>query len=126
MGFSPNEPVPDLVARAAIRAKIRGDLAREAAEAEVRRAEIVPRVRATIAEQRSRGRCARAWLFGSYAGGPWGEPGEESDVDLLVEGDADGVGAAVLRETGRMVHGWRLDEAPPSLVARVLAEGVPL
>src|SRR2546423_105217 len=116
---------PELLAafRRTVRAKIARDLEREAAQAERLRQEVVPRVAEAGSGARARGLCDRAWLFGSFA---WGAPGERSDVDLLVDGDADGVAALVDRACGRMVLALRLEEAPESLRVRVFSDGKPL
>jgi predicted nucleotidyltransferase len=67
----------------------------------------------------------RAWLFGSLA---WGDPHEESDVDLLVEGldtrtagDAERRVAEVVEARVDLV---RAEEAPPGLCERVRREGL--
>ncbi len=66
----------------------------------------------------------RAILFGSLAGG---EFGERSDVDLLVWGvrgaGLDELGAALATDLGRSVHVISAETAPEGLVARVLEEG---
>ncbi|HVU51470.1 MAG TPA: nucleotidyltransferase domain-containing protein [Polyangia bacterium] len=64
-------------------------------------------------------------MFGSYA---WGEPGERSDVDVFVEGRTDtmAIASIVGRACGVDVHVIDAAEAPESLKARVLAEGLPL
>jgi predicted nucleotidyltransferase len=120
-------PDPDLV-RAfgrAVRAHFEEELAKERGQAEVRRAAVVPRVHAAIERARADGLCGGAWLFGSYA---WGEPGERSDIDLLVEDCADTfvVASLVGRACGRDVHVIEMSEAPPSLKERVHEDGVPL
>lgn len=65
------------------------------------------------------------WLFGSLA---WGSPHEASDVDLLVDGLDSHVGGAAERRVASIIEGSfdlvRLEEAHPSLVERVLREGV--
>lgn len=68
------------------------------------------------------------WLFGSLA---WGEPHSETDVDLLVEGIApqswgEAVRAIERHLAGSHVDAVRLEDAPPSLVERVRAEGTRL
>ncbi len=109
--------------RAAVDRKIAADIAAEAAAADALRREILPLVRAAVAEVRQTGACQRVWLFGSFA---WGEPIAESDIDVLVEGDADEVGYQIGKATRREVHAIALAEAPPSLVERCLADGVSL
>jgi predicted nucleotidyltransferase len=106
-------------------AVIEEDLAREEAAAECRRAVVLPAVSKAVAEARAAGDCRRVWLFGSFA---WGEPGERSDVDLLVEGcaDPDALAAAVWRVADRPVHVVELERAPATLVERALREGSPL
>ena len=118
--------VPDRAFGIAVRAKIRGDLEREASEAEALRARVVPAAREAIAAARRDRRCARVWLFGSFAGGVWGQPSEDSDIDLLIEGDEDAVAACVTIATLRPVHGVGLATAPRTLVERCLRDGVPL
>jgi len=120
-------PDPDLV-RAfgrAVRAHFEKELAKERGQAEARRAAVVPRVHAALERARADGLCGGAWLFGSYA---WGEPGERSDVDLLVEDCADTfmVASLVGRGCERDVHVIEMSEAPPSLKERVHKDGVPL
>lgn len=68
------------------------------------------------------------WLFGSLA---WGEPHGETDVDLLVEGLAPSSWGEAVRAVERHLAGThvdvvRLEDAPPSLVERVRAEGTRL
>lgn len=106
-------------------AVIEEDLAREEAEAQLRRDTTLPEVSRAVTEARAAGQCRRAWLFGSFA---WGLPGERSDVDLLVEGcpDPDAIGAALWRAIHRPVHVIALEKAPSSLVERVLRDGQPL
>ena len=123
----PRLPDPDLV-RAfgrAVRAHFEEEVANERAQAEARRAAVLPQVRAALARARADGLCGGAWLFGSYA---WGEPGERSDIDLLVENCADPfmVASLVGRVCGRDVHVVEMSEAPLSLKERVRADGVPL
>jgi predicted nucleotidyltransferase len=123
----PRLPDPELV-RAfgrAVRAHFEKEVAQEREQAEARRAAVLPKVRAALARARTEGLCGGAWLFGSYA---WGEPGERSDVDLLVEGCADPIAVASLvgRGCGLDVHVIRMSDAPASLRERVRDEGVPL
>jgi predicted nucleotidyltransferase len=120
-------PDPDLV-RAfgrAVRAHFEEELAKERGQAEGRRSAVVPCVRAALERARADGLCGGAWLFGSYA---WGEPGERSDVDLLVEDCPDPLMVASLvgRACGRDVHVIEMSEAPASLKERVHEDGVPL
>lgn len=120
-------PDPELV-RAfgrAVRAHFEKEIAKEHEQAEARRAAVLPKVRAALEQARADGLCGGAWLFGSYA---WGEPGERSDVDLLVEGCADPfvVASLVGRACGLDVHVIAMSGAPPSLKERALAEGLPL
>jgi hypothetical protein len=82
--------------RAAVRAKIQRDLAAERAAAEARRAEVLPSVKATIAQARSQGLCG-----------------------FLLSG-------MVSRACGRMAHVVGREAAPDSLIDRALREGVPL
>ena len=107
--------------RRRIDAKIQSDLGEEERAAEALRQQVLTTLRAEIAEARRQGLSARIWLFGSYA---WGRPGPASDVDLLGEGDEVWVAGVVGRSTGREVHAIRIDEAPPSLVERVVEEGI--
>lgn len=109
--------------RAAVLAKIRRDLADEAAATERLRAELLPRLRALVAAARADGVCDEVVLFGSYA---WGRPTDRSDVDLLVAGDATELAWRVSRALGCEVDAWRLEDAPETLVARAQADGVTL
>ena len=123
----PQLPDPELV-RAfgrAVRAHFEEEVAKEHEQAEGRRAAVLPKVRTAVERARAEGLCGGAWLFGSYA---WGEPGERSDVDLLVENCADPIAVASLvgRGCGLDVHVIRVSDAPPSLRERVRDEGVPL
>ena len=110
--------------RAALETAAR-QIAEEHATGERARSAVVARLRAIVVALREKGLVERVWLFGSYA---WGLPQEGSDVDVLVEGCADSfalaaeIGAAV----GRDVHVIARRSAPPSLVARVDAEGIAL
>jgi predicted nucleotidyltransferase len=108
--------------RRCVIAGIEADLARETQQAEALRGSVVPVVVERIEQARRAGRCARVWLFGSFA---WGEPRERSDVDLLVEGcaDPDALAADVWRHVERAVHVVALERAPASLVERVLESG---
>ena len=120
-------PDPDLV-RAfgrAMRAHFEEELAKEREQAEARRAAVLPQIREALGRARADGLCGGAWLFGSYA---WGEPGERSDIDLLVDNCADPfmVASLVGRACGRDVHVIEMAEAPSSLKARVREDGVPL
>jgi predicted nucleotidyltransferase len=120
-------PDPDLV-RAfgrAVRVHFEEELAREGEQAAARRAAVLPLVRAAIERARADGLCGGAWLFGSYA---WGEPGERSDIDLLVDSCADPflVASLVGRACGRDVHVIEMADAPSSLKQRVREDGVPL
>ena len=69
----------------------------------------------------------RTWLFGSLA---WGDPHQDSDVDLLVEGLPAARATEAERRVAALVDAAfdlvLLEEAAPGLVERVLAEGVPL
>ena len=109
--------------RARVDAKIRADLAAEEQAATALRAQVLEAVRGAVEEARSEGPCGRVWLFGSFA---WGQPGERSDVDLLVEGDDVALARRIEQASGREVHAIRMAEAPASLRERVLAHGVPL
>lgn len=128
---SPSSPVtgasgenPFAGLRKAIEANFEREIAEEARLAETLRAEVVPKVRAAVAELRASGRCGRAWLFGSYA---WDEPIERSDVDLLVESDDPfGIAGHLIGATGRMAHVISIEDAPPSLRERATREGVEL
>ncbi len=125
--MSPRVPDPELV-RAfgrAVRAHFEQEVAKEREQAEARRAAVLPGVRGAIARARAEGLCAEAWLFGSYA---WGQPGERSDVDVLVDGCPDPfvVASLVGHSCGLDVHVIEMAEAPASLKERVRADGVPL
>lgn len=126
MNALPGTPEHDALLRAfraAIDRQIAADIATEAAAADALRREVLPRVRAAVDEVRRAGGCERVWLFGSFA---WGDPTAESDIDVLVEGDVDELGYQIGKATRREVHAIALAEAPPSLVERCLADGVPL
>jgi predicted nucleotidyltransferase len=122
-------PLPDpALLRAlhhAVRRHFEEEIELEQAAAADRKAAIVPLVREAIARARAGGLCRAAWLFGSYA---WGEPGQRSDVDILVEGRADTLAIASLvgRACGLDVHVVDEAEAPESLKVRVAAEGLAL
>lgn len=111
--------------RRAAKAKVTRDIERERAQAELCRSEALPLVREAVKRLRSAGRCDRVWLFGSYA---WGAPTEASDLDLLVEtaDDPFALAAEIGVATRRMVHVIPYEAAPPSLIERAVAEGVPL
>lgn len=111
--------------RRAVRAKIQRDLDREQAAAAARRARVRQALGPALEQARSRGLCASAWLFGSYASG---SPGQRSDVDLLLERceDPESVASIIGRATGTDVHAIALEDAPASLRERVLAEGEPV
>ena len=125
--LTPQLPDPELVKafHRTVRRHFAEQIAREREAAELRRVTVVPLVRQAVARARQEGRCKRAWLFGSYA---WGEPGERSDVDILVEGCADPIAIASLvgRAYGRDVHVIDWADAPDSLRRRVSDEGLPL
>src|SRR5690606_5986689 len=101
--------------------RIRAELAAEEALAELARVEVLPRLREIVAAARADGVCGEVWLFGSFA---CGRPGTDSDLDLLVDGDADELAWRISRELLRAVDAWRLDDAPPSLIARARSEGI--
>jgi predicted nucleotidyltransferase len=111
--------------RRRIVAGIEEDLRREDAEAEARRAQVIPVVASIVAAARAAQTCGRAWLFGSFA---WGRPEERSDVDLLVEDCADpaALAADIWRAVERPVHVIAADRAERSLLERALADGRPL
>lgn len=111
--------------RSAIRARFERDVAAERERAEALRADVVPQVESAVAAARAEGRCARAWLFGSYA---WGSPDDDSDVDLLVEGcdDPFRLASRVTTACGRDAHVVELELAPAALRERVLRDGIPL
>ena len=107
----------------AVRAHFEEEVAKEREQAEARRSAVFPCVRAALARARAEGLCGGAWLFGSYA---WGEPGERSDVDLLVDGCADPLAVASLvgRACSLDVYVIEMSEAPLSLRKRVFDDGV--
>jgi predicted nucleotidyltransferase len=123
----PNLPDPELLRlfRQSVRRTFEAQIALEHEQSTVRRAAVVPRVRESVERARQVGLFTKAWLFGSYA---WGQPGERSDVDILVADCSDTIGVASLvgRACGCDVHVVDWEEAPESLRARVLEEGVPL
>lgn len=73
---------------------------------------------------RERYAARRVWLFGSMAEG---KPSPSSDIDLAVEGLAPQRYFAALADLMQLFDGRvdlvLLEEAPPTLVERVLAEG---
>ncbi len=115
---------PDLLKafRRRARAVAEADLEREDRAAEELRRSTIDKLVRAIEAARAEGRCARVWLFGSFA---WGKPEDRSDVDLLVEAcrDPDALTAEVWRACDRPVHVVELDRAPDSLRERVLREG---
>jgi predicted nucleotidyltransferase len=129
MGSSAAETSIDRELLAAFRrrivAAIEADLRREDAEAEARRAQVIPMVARIVTVARAAQQCGRAWLFGSFA---WGRPEERSDIDLLVEDcpDPDALAADIWRAAERPAHVIPVDRAERSLIERALAEGRPL
>ena len=125
--MEPNLPDPELLRlfRQAVRRTIEAQIAVERECADARRASIIPRVEECVDRARQAGLLTRAWLFGSYA---WGQPGERSDVDILVVGCSDPIGMASLvgRACGLDTHVIDWQEAPESLRDRVMREGRPL
>ncbi len=109
--------------RERVDAKIRADVAAEEQVANALREQVLDAVRGAVEAARSEAPCGRVWLFGSFA---WGQPGERSDIDLLVEGDDEALARRVEQVSGREVHAVRLAEAPASLRERVLSHGLPL
>lgn len=108
-----------------MRAGLARQLAREAEASRALVAEVVPKVARAVSEARAHGLCQRVWLFGSFA---WGEPGERSDVDLLVEGASEPFRLASLVSVAcdRDAHVIELDRAPESLRERAQRDGRPL
>jgi predicted nucleotidyltransferase len=123
----PRLPDPAKLAdfRRAVLRHFEEEVSRERIAAGARKATVLPRVREAIAQARAQRLCGAAWLFGSYA---WGEPGERSDVDIMVKDAADTFAIASLigRACGIDVHVVDAAEAPESLSRRVLTEGTPL
>lgn len=118
-------PTDWTVFRDAVRAQLQRDLEAERARARERERRVRPLLARAIEQGRSQGQCTEAWLFGSYA---WGMPTERSDLDILAAGCRDPVALAVtLGElTGLDAHVVSLEKCEPSLLARVLAEGLRL
>jgi predicted nucleotidyltransferase len=120
-------PDPDLLAdfRRAVREKIERDLRAEGEAAESLRARVLPGLRRVTEEARREGLVGRVWLFGSFA---WGQPADESDVDVMVEACRDEVDLALRLqdETGRMVHIVNAAAAPEDLRRRAMDDGVEL
>lgn len=118
---------PDLLTafRRTVVQRIRQQIASERERAQARRARTIPRLREAVRAARDRGRCTRVWLFGSYA---WGQPGDRSDVDLLVEGCTDPMELAgdISDAVGIEIHVVTQDTAAPTLVQRALKEGIAL
>jgi predicted nucleotidyltransferase len=125
--MSPRSPDPDLLRafRRAVQGHFERELVDERGRAEALRTAVLRGVRAAVERARAEGLCSAAWLFGSYA---WGQPGERSDVDLLVEDAADPfvVASVVGRACGRDVHVVAMSEAPASLKKRAREDGVRL
>lgn len=125
--MGPNLPDPELLGlfRQAVRRTFEAQITLEGDKARARPAAVVPRVRQAVECARQDGMFTQAWLFGSYA---WGQPGERSDVDILVTQCRDPIGMASLvgRACGLDVHVVDWEEAPESLRARALEEGQPL
>lgn len=125
--MSPPSPDPDLLRafRRAVHGHFERELADERERSEALRATVLRDVRVGLERARTEGLCGAAWLFGSYA---WGQPGERSDVDLLVEEAADPlmVASVVGRACGRDVHVIAMSEAPATLKQRVREDGVSL
>lgn len=96
------------------------------AAAQERAARVKAQLGAASARLRARG-AGRVWLFGSMAGS---DVGPDADVDLAVEGlpsaDYFAVLADLMELFGAGVDLVRVEEAAPSLVARIEAEGVAL
>lgn len=111
--------------RAAVRANIERQLARETAESDARRIDVVTWLRSELVDARSDGEVGQAWLFGSFA---WGQPGERSDVDVLVEDCPEPfrLAARISAAFDRDAHVIQRESAPESILQRVLAEGVRL
>jgi predicted nucleotidyltransferase len=107
--------------RRRIDAKIQADLAEEDRVAQALREQVLTTVRSEISKARDQGLSGRIWLFGSFA---WGQPGPTSDIDVLVEGDDASVARLIAKTTGREVHAIRVDEAPATLMDRVVTEGI--
>lgn len=125
--MSPQSPDPDLLRdfRRAVHGHFERELAGERERSEALRETVLRAVRSAVERARADGLCSAAWLFGSYA---WGQPGERSDVDLLVDDAADPlmVASVVGRACGRDVHVIATSDAPPSLKQRVREDGVSL
>jgi predicted nucleotidyltransferase len=121
------QPDPELIQafRRTVRHHFEEQIAREHEAAENLRAAVVPLTKQSIARVRGEGLCGRAWLFGSYA---WGQPGDRSDVDILVEGCQDPfmLASRIGRACGRDVHVVAWSDAPEALRRRVSDEGLPL
>jgi len=107
--------------RRAVLGEIRKNLEIERHQSEQRRARIIPLVREAVRAARDLGLCERVWLFGSYA---WGQPGANSDVDLLVEGDDSEVAYRVAVACELEIHALSWDSAPEELRTRCQVEGV--
>src|SRR5215472_2900210 len=108
-----------------VRERAAANLERERTRGVELRTSVLDALRSIVVDARREGLCGRVWLFGSFA---WGVPGETSDVDLLAEDtrDPDRLAAVVANACGREVHVVRRDRAPEPLVARAVAEGVPV
>ena len=108
------------VVRAAVEKAVTRKLAEEHAAADTRRAALLESLRPLALEAIARGLCRGVWLFGSFA---WGHPGSASDVDLLVDGDADAVSVLLSEHLRLPLHVVAMQTAPDSLRERVLRDG---
>jgi len=115
----PTIPCIDACARS-LRARLQ--LAARHAEAKAERMRQEAQVAARLLAERHG--ATRVWLFGSLA---WGQPHGKSDVDLMVEGIADLAWLAAIRTAEEVIDApvdvVRIEDAPPSLRARVMQEG---
>lgn len=109
----------------AVRTRMAEQVSRERGENQARRAQMMQKLLPAVKAAREATGSGRVWLFGSFA---WGEPDAHSDVDLLVEHlrSPDSFAYLVGKECGVQVHAISLDAAPETLVARAMAEGIPL
>ncbi len=113
-------PVTPSDVRDFLRAKAQSDDDAAVVQAERLRAAAAELCRLIVARPGVR----RVWLFGSLA---WGSPARDADIDLAVEGlDGSAYFAALgelLAAAPVAVDLVRLEDAPPGLAARILAEG---
>lgn len=112
---------PWSIVRNAAKRHFEAQIAEEQRHGEQLRERILGQVKPIAARALESGICRRLWVFGSYA---WGTPTDDSDLDVLVDGDAEQV-ARLLSEVMRLpLHVLAFAEAPQSLRDRVQDDGL--